>query len=96
MATAFDCDKMLCDAVESGDVMRAKKAIAAGADANQFVLLDDGLVETLLTVAASKGDSKMVDALLDAGARVNRRSKIGGDGPVPRVISYPANLGMFL
>lgn len=95
MATAFDCDKMLCDAVESGDVMRAKKAIAAGADANQFVLLDDGLVETLLTVAASKGDSKMVDALLDAGARVNRRSKIGGYGPVHRVISYPTILGMF-
>ena len=60
----------LIQAVQAGDLKKAQKLIANGADANQT----DDVGFPALSIAASRGDETMTKLLLGAGANVNARS----------------------
>ncbi|MGZ5552895.1 MAG: ankyrin repeat domain-containing protein [Chthoniobacterales bacterium] len=63
-------EPLLIEAVEAGDLKKATKLIASGANPNQ----PNGFGFPALSVAASRGDEKMTKLLLDARADVNARS----------------------
>ncbi len=56
----------LFDAINADDLDRVRSAIAAGADVNDFDFDDEGA--TPLERACERGDSAIVEALVDAGA----------------------------
>jgi hypothetical protein len=60
----------LIQAVQDGDLKKAKKLIANGTNANQT----DDVGFPALSIAAGRGDENMTKLLLDAGANVNARS----------------------
>ena len=63
------------DAVEAGLVHAMEAAVLAGASVDHY---NAGLA-TALHKAAEKGDSAMVSALIDSGASVNLKTRIGND-----------------
>lgn len=63
------------DAVEGGLVHAMQAAVLAGASVDHY---NAGLA-TALHKAAEKGDSAMVSALIDSGASVNLKTRIGND-----------------
>ena len=60
----------LIQAVQAGDLKKAKKLIANGTNVNQT----DDVGFPALSIAAGRGDENMTKLLLDAGANVNARS----------------------
>ncbi|MBE0612829.1 MAG: ankyrin repeat domain-containing protein [Burkholderiales bacterium] len=77
---------LLFDAVVAGDVDRARKLLAAGADCNQRNA--DGA--TALMLAAHAGNLELVNALIAAGADVNATDERGW-GPLTKAV-YNADL----
>jgi len=70
----------LIQAVHAGDLKKAKKLIASGANVNQTN--DVGF--PALSIAAGRGDENMAKLLLDAGADVNARSATLNDSALAR------------
>ena len=70
----------LCGAIVAGDVGRAMQLTEQGADVNASL-------GCALVAAASRGELKMVELLLDRGANPNRQASgdlsvvMGGDDP---------------
>ncbi len=63
------------EAVDGGQVYAMEAAVLAGASVDHY---NAGL-STALHTAAEKGDSAMVSALIDRGASVNLKTRIGND-----------------
>ncbi len=63
-------ESALIEAVEAGDLKKAQKLVAGGADPNQA----SSFGFPALSLAARRGDEKMTKLLLDARADVNARS----------------------
>ena len=76
----------LFDAVRAGEVDRARKLLAAGADRDAR----DGDGATALMLAAHTGNLGMVQALIEAGADVNAADERGW-GPLAKAV-YNADL----
>ena len=71
-------DGELLDATSRGDVAAVRSLLAEGADPN--VAQGDGL--TALHVAAQEGNLEIARLLLDAGANVEAKTRIGGYTPL--------------
>lgn len=71
-------DRDLLDATSRGDVAAVRALLEEGADPN--VAQGDGL--TALHVAAQEGNLKIARLLLDAGANVEAKTRIGGYTPL--------------
>ena len=71
-------DGELLDATSRGDVAAVRSLLAEGADPN--VAQGDGL--TALHVAAQEGNLEIAGLLLDAGANVEAKTRIGGYTPL--------------
>jgi ankyrin repeat protein len=71
-------DSPLLDATKQGDVVAVRSLLAEGADPN--VAQGDGL--TALHVAAQEGNLEIAEVLLDAGARIEAQTRIGGYTPL--------------
>ncbi len=70
----------LIQAVQAGDLKKAQKLIARGANVNQT----DDVGFSALSIAAGRGDENMTKLLLDAGANVNARSATLNDTALAR------------
>ena len=71
-------DRELLDATSRGDVAAVRSLLKEGADPN--VAQGDGL--TALHVAAQEGNLEIARLLLDAGANVEAKTRIGGYTPL--------------
>ena len=70
----------LIQAVQAGDLKKAKKLIANGTNVNQT----DDVGFPALSIAAGRGDENMTKLLLDAGANVNAHSATLNDTALAR------------
>ena len=77
-------ERPLLQAVEDGNLKKAQKLIAKGADANQT----NSYGFTALSVAAGRGDEKMTQLLLQSGADANRRSSPTNETPLHRAAQW--------
>jgi len=66
---------VLLEAVQGGDVQKARELLAQGADSNFKDYSNEG--QPLLHIAVTKGDRQMIEVLLAAGADVNGRDSVG-------------------
>jgi hypothetical protein len=73
-------ERPLIQAVQAGDLKKAKKLIANGTDVNQT----DDVGFPALSIAAGRGDENVTKLLLDAGANVNARSATLNDTALAR------------
>jgi ankyrin repeat protein len=75
---ALPDDRALLDATRRGDVVAVRSLLREGADPN--MAQGDGL--TVLHVAAQEGNLEIAELLLDAGAKVEAKTRIGGYTPL--------------
>ena len=71
-------DRMLVDAVDTGDLQSARFAIARGASVNRH----DDIGSTPLHTAAWRGDLAMAKLLIEAGARIDVIDSRTGETPL--------------
>lgn len=74
-----------CSFGNGDDMEQLRRALAEGADVNQLPVADGGQ-DSLLHVAAARGNAEVVKLFLDHGAQVNRQNR-DGDTPLHAAVA---------